>query len=141
MNYFKKAMLWGLKYGIPIGLAMGFTVILIYSCFYGTSFLSFEYLMIEYVIFAIFGFSCSAMAAVYTVKGWSILKKTIVYFIALLCVFLPCFIIGAWMPASPIAIEVYVGIFVLFFLCFWLTWYFYWKAEVKKINFAIKNRK
>jgi len=140
MKYIKQAIIWGLKYGITIGIAIGFTLILIYSGIHGMLYLSFENLLIEYIIFAISGFTFCAMAVVYKIEGWSLLKKTSVYFIALLCVFVPCFIIGACMPASPIAIAIYIGVFAIFFLCFWLGWYFYWKGEIRKINEAIKNK-
>lgn len=141
MKYFKQAMLWGLKYGIPIGLAINYTVILIFSGIYGTSYLSFGYMLKNYVIGVLVGFGFSALPVIYKIKSWSILRQTVVHFISMLCIYLPCSLIAGWIPMSAVSITIFIIIFTVAYLCYWFSFYFYWKAKIRKLNVAIKNKK
>lgn len=134
-------MIWGLKYGIPIGLAINYTIVLLYSGTYGTTYLSFGYLLKNFIVSAIVGFGFSALPVVYKIKSWSLLKQTIVNFVSILCIYLPCSLIAGWIPVSAVSIAVFILIFIAIYLCYWFGWYFYWKTKIKKLNAAIKNRK
>ena len=140
MSYLKKGLIWGLKYGIPIGVAINFTIILVYSGIYGTSYLSFPYLLKNYIASVAVGFVCSGLPVVYSIKKWSLLKQTTMHVVSMLCVYLPCSIYAGWVSVKPISLVVFIVIFIAVYICYWLVWYFYWKLKVKKINEAIKNK-
>jgi hypothetical protein len=140
MSYFKKAMIWGLKFGIPIGLAIGFTFILIFSGIYGGCSATFGYLLKQYVISAIVGFGCSALPVVYTIESWSKLKQTAVHFTSMICLYMPCAIIAGWMPLSPIPIASFTAIYIVIYIMYWFAFYFYWKHKIRKLNSVIKEK-
>lgn len=140
MIYFKKSMVWGLKYGVPIGETIGFTIITILSFTVGTDFITPQYLLKELIVSAIVGFVSAALPVFYTIENWSTLKQTTLHFSLMLAVFIPCAIIGGWIDVTPLTLVMFIIEFVIIYICYWLIFYFYWKAKLKKINKQIKIR-
>src|SRR5659263_704873 len=94
MNYFKKGLLRGLL-GIPIGVFAGTTITLIINGINGDTTVNFLNLLLPYIEGCIFGYVLLSISIVFSIVSWSRLKQFVVYFVALLIVFLPAFIIGS----------------------------------------------
>ena len=159
MNYFKKGLLRGLL-GIPIAVFIGTTFTLIITEIYGiTTVVNISYLLLPYIEECIFGYVFLSISIVFSVESWSRLKQFVVYFIALMIIFLPTFIIGSKIPVALMSTSIngimvstesiipwasiilFFSIFIVAFFCCWLGFYFYWKHKVKAINLLLHKKR
>lgn len=133
--------------GFPLGIAMGFVITIVISCFANdgsfypvTSELTeamgneLNAVILQTILCGIMG-SCFAMASlIWEIDSWNLAKQSGIYFAVACIVMLPIAYFMNWMKHDVFGILSYAGVFVAIFLVVWLVQFFVWKAKVKKIN-------
>lgn len=69
----------------------------------------------------------------YEVVGWSLLKQSIIHFIAMMVIVFPILLLSGWYPLNNAADYLkLIGIFLLFGLVFWSVGYLVFGKLLKK---------
>ncbi|HIG0360859.1 DUF3021 domain-containing protein [Clostridium sporogenes] len=140
MNYFKK----GLKravYGITVGVFVNqliFAIIALNKGLQGTVEVNMMFNL--FIISAILGFGIGAVSIVFDIEYWSLLKQTVVHFIAYACIYFPIAIYGKWMPKRNIARIKFVAFYVIIYIVAWFLWKAYLKKKAMEINKKLELR-
>lgn len=146
--YIKKAILRGIL-GIPIGVFISTTIGLIISLINGqlavipaadetvTPLIAY---IIQYFISMVIGFVFAFGSTIFEIDNWSIAKQTIIHFLLISIVFLPCSILAGWVDLNLLSIAIYFTIFIFIYFAIWITQYFTWKNRIAKLNKELKNR-
>jgi ABC-type multidrug transport system fused ATPase/permease subunit len=139
----KKVILRGLL-GIPIGVFINITIVLITSLIHG--YLSYEATSplkdytIQYSVSIVIGFVFAVASTIFEVDTWSILKQTVIHFIIISITFLPCAILAGWMKLDFMDILIYCMNFAIIYVVIWIVQYFIWKNRIVKLNRKLKNQ-
>lgn len=136
MSYLKKGIVRGLR-GLPIGLAIGYTVLVLMSATNQEIVLDFTITFANYAMAAFVGFYLSAVTVVYDIEDWSILKQSIAHSVLSLPYIPLAFAIG-WAPEDLSGRLLFIIGYFIIFIVIWLSFRYYWKKQAEQIKDAIQ---
>jgi len=138
--------------GMPLGIAIGYTITIIMSLAFGDG--SYQAVMpqvaeqvgsemsaivVQALLMALVGGTSAASSAIWEVDHWSIVKQTGIYFFLLAISLLPISYLMHWMERSLTGFLIYFGGFVVIFIIMWLSQYLIWKSKIKKVNEKLRS--
>ncbi len=142
----KKVFVRGLL-GFPLGIAIGHTISVLGSLFFGDGAFQpctpdlialagneINAVMLQTLLCGVVGTGFAASSVIWEAEEWSIVKQTGFYFLINAMVMLPTAYLLNWMEHSLIGFLIYFGIFTLYFAVIWMIQYFMWKCTLKKMN-------
>jgi hypothetical protein len=138
----KQALFRGLR-GVPIGISIMTTIVLVYSLIYGRIILTppvnyttspLAAFTIQYFASCIVGFVFGVSSLIYEVEYWSIAKQTFVHFIITSSIFLPISLLCRWVQPKLIPIIIYFSMFIAIYVTIWLVNYLSFKHTIQKLN-------
>ena len=100
-----------------------------------------KFLISQYVAATIIGFVFGALNILFQYEKLGILKATIIHFLVLLLVYIPCANWAGWFRSDITVIISTMVIFITIYSTIWLICYFQWKKDVEEINTKLKLRK
>ncbi len=149
IKFLKRAML-----GIPLGIAIGNIMSILISVIIGKGIyyvivpeLSQEFgnelnaVIIQTILFGIIGMIYAGFSVVWEKKNWSLIKQTLIVFIAYLVPMLTVGNILKWFEFNVIEMLIFTVIFIVIFVIIWIIVYLKTKKDVDKFNNMIKNNK
>lgn len=142
----KKKTLQRMILGFPIGVCVGYTVVLCISIFtkryvpvapqliqlVGGS--TFRAICLQYALTGICGMGCALATTFWNNDQWSLLKQTSLFFLVVALSVLPVAYICFWIPHSLLGLAIYVGLFLLIYVVSWFTIKGIWGRRVRRIN-------
>lgn len=146
----KKAILRGLI-GIPIGIAISTTIVLIISLRHGRLLLIPPQMLEhfngceltafanQYILSCIIGFTFAAASCIFEVDKWSMAMQTFLHFLIISIVFLPVSMMAGWMGTTLLDISIYLGIFIVMYIGIWGILYLQWKRKIQQLNEKLKE--
>lgn len=141
MNYFKEALKRGFM-GISVGVSISAIIFCIMAFKLGINgSVEVRPIVNDFFISAVLGFFMAAPSVIFSVEGWSFLKKTIVHFIVLGSAFSIASILGNWMPEEIGAKVGYAVAFIMIYVFMWCFYKIYWKAKIKEINAKLEGKR
>jgi len=136
MMYLKKGITRGLK-GLPIGLAIGYSFLVLMSATNQEIILDFQITLANYAMAAFVGFYLSAVTVVYDIEEWSILKQSVTHSILSLP-YIPLAIEIGWAPEDLVGQILFIIVYIIIFIVIWLTFRTYWKKQAEQLKEAIQ---
>ena len=85
------------------------------------------------------GASFGLMMCVWEREEWSLLKRTIIYFVVNLSVMLVSAYQMCWIGKSALSLVVFIAIFIVIFAVCWLVSYAIAKKGTRQLNTGLKN--
>lgn len=148
----RKAIIRGLI-GLPIGITISYLISIIANLIISnTSYLGatpqlvnavnseLTAVIIQFIASGILGFGTGASSVIWEIENWSLLKHTIMSFVAIsIFVLIPAYFLY-WMPHTTIGILIYILLFVLIFMIIWIIKYLYIKNKIKKMKASLQKR-
>ncbi|MDE6851158.1 MAG: DUF3021 domain-containing protein [Lachnospiraceae bacterium] len=134
--------------GIPIGIAIGYLITIIYSLAWGKGTYSpcvapelvklmgneLNAVILQTGFYCLLGGTYAASSVIWELETWGITKQTVIYFLIGTCVMMPVAYFTYWMEHSLAGFLTYFGIFVLIFFIIWLTLFLVTLHVVKTMN-------
>lgn len=149
----KKKMLKRGLLGLPIGIAIGHIITLIFSAGFEDGGYypvtpeltdamggALNAVILQTVLCGIMGAGFAAASVIWELDSWSLAKQSGVYFLTASLLMLPIAYAANWMEHSPAGFLSYAGIFAAIFVAVWLTQYFSWKQKIKKMNAVVRDK-
>ena len=147
----KKLLIRG-AFGFPMGVFIGVTITIIISWILGQG----TYLPIvpgfneavgsqlgavtlQYLLTGLVGLGCALSSVIFEMESWSILKQTVLHFLAISLSLLPISYVCRWMDHSVQGFLIYFGLFAGIYLIIWLIRYFIYRKKVDRINDHLKK--
>lgn len=82
----------------------------------------------------------SVASMVFKIEDWSMMKQTVIHYMASLLILFPVFTwLTGWIAVEPAQLLAGLGIFTGIYVFNWLGWYLYYKQIEKKMNESIRN--
>lgn len=146
----KQVILRGLI-GVPIGIAISITIVLLISLghgrlllvppqmlerFNGCELIAFTN---QYILSCIIGFTFAAASCIFEVERWSMAMQTFLHFLIISIVFLPVSMMAGWMGTTFKDICIYLSIFIVIYVGIWAMSYLQWKKRIKQLNDKLKE--
>ena len=149
----KKIIMRGL-FGLPVGIAFGFIITIIFSACIGKGIYypvkpslidvagsELNAVILQTVLCGIMGAGFAMASVIWELDSWSLAKQSGIYFFIACVIMLPVAYIANWMEHSLVGFLSYAGIFTVIFVAVWLIQYLAWKQKIKKINARVKNQR
>ncbi|WP_238885865.1 DUF3021 domain-containing protein [Clostridium sp. YIM B02551] len=131
----------GLK-GIVIGVFLIQTIGVLMMLFSKESAtFSKEFLINQYVAASIIGFTFGALNILYQSEKLGLIGATILHFIGVSLVYIPCAIMAGWLINDSGVIISTITIFIATYFIVWLICYLQWKKYIKQINMELNIRR
>lgn len=80
------------------------------------------------------GAAFGASSVVWDMERWSMLKQTLVHFVAIVVSSFPLAYVMYWIPHYFLGALCYVALFVVVYAVIWILMYFSAKAKIKRLN-------
>lgn len=96
--------------------------------------------ILQYILSGILGAACGGGSCIWEMDEWSLLKRTLVYFIVLSGSMFPIAWFSWWMPHSIGGALSYIAIFLALFAIIFAIQYFFWKIKLRKMNDCLKSK-
>ena len=148
-NVLKRGLL-----GLPIGIAIGHIITLIFSAGFGdgsyhpvtpelmeTMGSELGAVTLQTVLCGVMGAGFAVASVIWELDSWSLARQSGVYFLTASLLMLPIAYLANWMEHSLAGFLSYAGIFAAIFITVWLTQYFGWKRKIKKMNAVVRKEK
>lgn len=139
--------------GFFIGIAIGFIITIIISCFVNDGHYypvtlelmnsmknELNALILQTILCGIMGSSFAIASLIWEIESWSIFKQTAIYFSISCLIMFPIAYITNWMKHDIVGILSYISIFIIIFIIVWLIQYIILHKKIKQMNKHLKNR-
>ncbi len=135
-NYLKRGLL-----GIPVGIAIGHLITVIIALIEGSYIgctpalveamgSDVNAVLLQTVLCGVLGFVFGTSSIIWDKKDWTIVKKTLLYFVITLLANLIVAFVCKWIPITVKGILLYTLIYVVTYIAVWIGLYFgYGKAK------------
>lgn len=87
------------------------------------------------IIGQLFGFG----SLIFSIRNWSLIKKTIINFITYYFGLLPLAILAGWFPAKAINFLIFTIIFIIIYAVIWAINYHLVKKDIRQLNQKVKD--
>jgi len=145
MNYkkeaFKRAAL-----GIPIGIAIGATCVLVIAAIMEGNngldhayYTSLNFYIMSYILSAIIGAIFGASSVIWDIEKLSLRKQAILHFIITITTHLVCAITAKWVPLILEAILIYISIYIVIYIIIFVIIYNAQKRRVIEVNKVLEG--
>lgn len=99
-------------------------------------------ILIQSILSGLLGLVGLGGSEMYSIESWSILKATLIHFVAVMVVFLAVSFTLRWMSIKEMpAIFIILGVFILVYAIIWLTQYLKGKKQVRDMNSGLEKMK
>lgn len=145
----KKILLRGML-GLPIGLALGYTITIVISLIFADGHYSpcvpeliavtkseINAVLLQAALCGILGACFGISSLIWEIEKWGLAKQTGIYFLVISIIMMPIAYVTYWMEHSLKGVLIYFGIFISIFVFVWLVQYATIKHTVKKINLTL----
>ncbi len=137
-----QALLLGFPIGVCINQALSIIISYLQLGYYSPAVPSLQALaggllpavLWQFILSGILGAACYALAFIWCVEHWSILKRTLLHFVGMCFVFFPISFVSGWMSPNILGILFYAGFFLVLYVFLWLGQYLYWRQNIKQLR-------
>lgn len=144
--------------GIPIGIAIGYILTIVYSLPYGNG----QYypvspgllawsgrpicgVLIQLGLFILIGAISAGASVIWEIGNWSLLRQSATYFAILAFTLIGCGWAAGWFYPSLSGLLLYLVLFTLIFILIWIIRYWMIRRSIrsmnKEINASLKQKK
>jgi hypothetical protein len=136
-RYIKMFVLRGII-GIAIGVLIGHVFILALAFQSDTIVLTSDIVIKQFIFAGAVGFYCTGISVLFDIEEWSLLKKTVTHFIAMLPYLVVAYFAG-WIPGIWWARVLFVLFFLFVYIIIWLSLRRYWKKRAAELNEGLQK--
>lgn len=139
--------------GVPLGIALETVISVVISAGWaGGDYLPYEpalaqavgsglgAMILQTVLSALLGAAFGGLSMIWELEGWSLARKTGVYFLGVSLAMMPIAWLTRWMEHSLWGFLGYFGVFAAIFAVIWLIQYARARRDVRKLNEKLKKQ-